>query len=126
MLDDFEVFQTTNLGAVVSFTKNGATFNKVALERMNKAQCVTLLIQRSTKRFAIRQCAQTDANAMPFAAAIKPKSPSIRWNNKEFQHIVCEMMDWDLDHCKGFKVVGEYLKGEKALLFDLKKAIPIT
>lgn len=126
VLEDFEVFQTTNSGAVVSFTKNGVTFNKVSMEKMNKAQYVTLLINKASGQFAIKQCTQNDANALPFAAAIKPKNPSIRWNNKEFLKIVCEYTGWDLEKCKGYKIVGDYLKTEKALLFDLNRAISIT
>ncbi len=126
LLEDFEIFQTTSSGAVASFTKNGVTFNKMAAEKMNKAQYVTLYISRANGQFAIKQCAQSDANAMPFAAAIKPKNPSIRWNNKEFLRFACEFAGWDLEKSKGYKIVGEYLKTEKALLFDLKKAIPIA
>lgn len=126
MLEDFEVFQATGMGAVASITKNGTTFNKVSYEKMGKANYVTLLIQKTAKQFAIRQCAQNDTNAMPFGAAIKPKNPSIRWNNKEFLRLISEMTGWDLDNCKGYKVPGEYLKNEKALLFDLTKATPIV
>ena len=126
VLENFEVFHTTSTGAVASFTKNGVTFNKVSAERMNKAQFVTLYINRASGQFAVKQCAQNDANAMPFVAAIKPKNPSIRWNNKEFLRFASEFAGWDLENCKGYKVVGEYLKAEKALLFDLTKAIPIV
>lgn len=126
MLENFEVFQTTSSGAVVSFTKNGVTFNKVSAEKMNKAQYVTLLINKATGQFALKQCTQNDLNAMPFAAATRPKNPSIRWNNKDFLRIVCDYTGWDLNSCKGYKVVGEYLRTDKALLFDLNKAIPIA
>lgn len=126
MLEDFEVFRATGMEAAASITKNGTTFNKVSFEKIGKANYVTLFINREKKQFAIRPCGQSDANAMQFGATIKEKSPSIRWNNKEFLRLISEIMDWDLEHCKGFKVPGEYFKNEKVLLFDLSKATKIV
>ena len=126
MLDGFEVVTFGNSGAAVSITKNGVTFNKVALEKMNATNYVTLMVNREKKQFAIKQCAQNDVNAMPFAVAIKPKAPSVRWNSKELLRMFSNLMSWDLEKGKGYKIVGEYLKSEKAMLFDLNNAIPIV
>ena len=126
MLEGFEPIVFGNSSAVVSITKNGVTFNKTAFEKMNGTNYVTLLVNRDKKQFAIRQCAQNDANAMPFAAAIKPKAPSVRWNSKELLRLFSSLMSWDLEKCSGYKITGEYLKGDKALLFDLTDAIPIV
>lgn len=126
MFEDFEVFRATGTEAVASITKNGTTFNKVSFEKMAKSNYVTLLINRAKKQFAIRPCGQSDANAMQFGASIKEKSPSIRWNNKEFLRLISEMMEWDLENCKGYKVTGEFFKNEKTLLFDLSKATKIV
>lgn len=126
MLEGFEVITFGNSGANVSITKNGVTFNKIALEKMNGANYVTLMVNREKKQFAIKQCTQNDANAMPFAAAIKPKAPSVRWNSKELLRLFSGLMSWELEKGNGYKVIGEYLKSEKALLFDLNNAVPIT
>lgn len=126
MLEGFEPVVFGNSFAVASITKNGVTFNKTAFEKMNGTNYVTLLVNRDKKQFAIRQCAQNDANAMPFAAAIKPKAPSVRWNSKELLRLFSSLMSWDLEKCSGYKITGEYLKGDKALLFNLTDAIPIA
>lgn len=126
MLDGFEVVTFGNSGAAASITKNGVTFNKAALEKMNGTNYVTLMVNREKKQFAIKQCAQNDVNAMPFAVAIKPKAPSVRWNSKELLRMFSNLMSWDLEKGKGYKIVGEYLKSEKAMLFDLNNAIPIV
>lgn len=125
MLEGFEPVVFGNSSAIASITKNGLTFNKVAFEKMNGTNYVTLLVNRDKKQFAIRQCAQNDVNAMPFAVAIKPKAPSVRWNSKELLRLFSGLMSWNLEKCSGYKIVGEYLKGDKALLFDLNDAIPI-
>lgn len=126
MLEDFEPLIFGTASAVASITKNGVTFNKVALEKLNSTNYVTLLFNREKRQFAIRTCTQNDMSAMPFAAALKPKAPSVRWNNKELLRLFSSLMNWDLENCKGYKVIGEFLKGEKALLFDLNNAIPIS
>lgn len=126
MLEGFEPITFGNSAAIASITKNGLTFNKVAFEKMNGTNYVTLLVNREKRQFAIRQCAQNDVNAMPFAVAIKPKAPSVRWNSKELLRLFSSLMSWDLDKCSGYKITGEYLKSEKALLFDLNNAISIT
>lgn len=124
MLEGFEEVSFGNSGASVSITKNGVTFNKTVLEKMNNANYVLLLVNRDARQFAIKQCTQNDANAMPFAVAIKQKATSVRWNSKELLRLFSGLMAWNLDECSGYKIVGEYLKGEKALLFDLNKAVP--
>ena len=65
-LDGFEVITFGNAGAFVSITRNGITFSKAALEKVNSAGHVTLLVNRETKQFAIKPCSPSEANAMPF------------------------------------------------------------
>jgi len=124
-LDGFEVITFGNAGAFVSITRNGITFSKAALEKVNSASHVTLLVNRETKQFAIKPCSPSEANAMPFTAA-KPTAPNVRWNSKDLLRLFSGLMSWDLAKCNGYKVNGEYNKSEKALLFDLNKALPIT
>lgn len=126
MLDGFEVITFGNSGAFVSITKNGITFNKIVVEKLNNANYVTLLVNREAKQFAIRQCGQNEANAMPFSATAKAKSSSVRWNSKELLRLFSGMMQWDLDKTNGYKIAGEHLKSDKAVLFDLNNAVPIA
>lgn len=124
-LEGFEVITFGNTGAYASITRNGITFNKAALEKVNGASHVTLLVNRDTRQFAIKQCNPNDGSAMPFTVQ-KPTSPNVRWNSKDLLRLFSGLMSWDLEKANGYKVNGEYIKAEKALLFDLNKAIPIN
>lgn len=126
MLDGYEIVSFGNSGVSASITKNGVTFNKMAIEKLANANYVLLYVNREKRCFAIKGCAQTDANAIAFVAGRKAKAASIRWNSKELLRLFSGLMDWELDKCTGYKVAGEYNKGEKALLFDMNNAVPLT
>lgn len=123
-LEGFEIITFGNSGAYVSITKNGITFNKVALEKVNGASHVLLMVNRDMKQFAIKPCTPNDPSALPFTAQ-KPNTPNVRWNSKDLLRLFSGLMTWNLEKCNGFRVNGEYIKADKALLFDLRKAIPI-
>ena len=124
-LEGFEVITFGNTGAYVSITRNGITFNKAALEKVSGASHVILLVNREAKQFAIKPCNQNDQNALAFTAQ-KPNSPNVRWNSKDLLRLFSTLMSWQLEKCDGYRVYGEYIKSEKALLFDLNKAMPIA
>lgn len=126
-LTGFSVVSFGGTGPLASVTRNGVTFNKAAVDRMGSTQYVLLLLDESTKRFAIQKCTQNTPQAMPFVAAIKKGAPSVRWGSKEFLKIIKRLTGWPLEDkgCKGFKVPGEYQRSDNAMIFDLTKAIPI-
>ena len=123
-LEGFEIITFGNSGAYVSITRNGLTFNKAALEKVNGATHVMLLVNREAKQFAIKPCGQNDPNAIAFTAQ-KPNSPNVRWNSKDLLRLFSGLMSWNLEKSNGYRVNGEYIKTEKALLFDLNRAMPI-
>lgn len=123
-LEGFEVITFGNTGAYVSITRNGLTFNKASLEKVGGASHVVLLVNREAKQFAIKPCNQNDPNALAFTSQ-KPNSPNVRWNSKDLLRLFSSLMSWQLEKCDGYRVNGEYIKSEKALLFDLNKAMPI-
>lgn len=127
-LSGFSVVSFGGSGPQASVTRNGVTFNKSVVDRMANPQFVLLLLDESTKRFAIQKCTQNTPQAMPFVAAIKPGAPSVRWGSKEFLKIIKRLTGWPLEDkdCKGFKVPGEYQKADNAMIFDLTKAIAIV
>lgn len=124
-LEGFEVITFGNSGAYVSITRNGLTFNKAALEKVNGAPHVVLLVNRESKQFAIKPCNPSDPNALPFTAQ-KPTSPNVRWNSKDLLRLFSGLMSWEIEKCNGYRVYGEYMKSDKALVFDLNKAMPIA
>lgn len=126
-LSGFSVVSFGGSGPFASVTRNGVTFNKAVVERMGSAQYVLLLLDESTRRFAIQKCTQNTPQAMPFFAAVKPGTSSVRWGSKEFLRIIKRLTGWSLEDksSKGYKVPGEYQRSDNAMIFDLTKAIPI-
>ena len=52
----------------------------------------------------------------------KKKNISVRWNNKDLLKALAEIMNWELAG-NIYKVEGEYISAENAMIFDLKNAI---
>lgn len=128
MLDGFEPFSFGNTGPSVSITKNGVTFNKAAVEKIGKPQAVLLLINAQSKQFAIKKATTNDPSAVPFCAAAKKGTPSVRWNSKELLRTISSMTGWDLmpKSDKSYKALAVYDKAESALIFDLMTATETT
>lgn len=105
----------------VSITANGVTFNKPCIVKLGKPTHVLLMINDETKQMAIQVCDQEDDNATPFLRSEGKSTLSVRWNNKDFLNQLSKMMDWDLN-ASGYKVNGEYLNDENAMIFDLNTA----
>ena len=119
MLEGFKKFNVTVGPSSVTIGKNGLGFSKTAVIRMNKCEYVCLLINEESKKIAIQECRASDESATKFYA--NQKTSSVRWNNRELLNTLTQMMNWDLSE-KNYKIEGEYLSEEKALVFDLTKA----
>lgn len=122
-LEGFEAVSFGNAGLTVSVTKNGTTFNKTVVEKLSKAPNVVLMINKESKQFAIRAANTRDNVTMPFYSSAQ-KSPSVRWNSKEFLRTLSDLASWDLANTTGYHINGTYLMPEKAIVFDLGDAIP--
>lgn len=127
-MDGFKPFVFGNTGPTISITKNGVTFNKVAVDKLGKPPYAQLLINEHTKMLAVKRTVANDPLAVPFCAANKKGVPSVRWNSKELLKAICSMTDWDLSAsgCTGYKVFASYDKSENALMIDLSTAIENT
>ncbi len=118
----FENFTSFNFDEgvpYVSITKNGVTFNKAVIMKLNYPAFVQLLINPADKQIAIRACAENDPNSTAF---FKPKSNpniiSVRWNVKDLLNTLQEITGWDLSK-DGYRIDGILIKEENAMLFDL-------
>ena len=127
-MEGFKPFTFGNTGPAVSITKNGVTFNKVAVEKLGKSPYAQLLINEETKMLAVKKTSANDPLAVPFCAAIKKGAPSVRWNSKELLKVICNMTGWNLNAsgCTGYKVFASYDKSENALIINLSTAIENT
>lgn len=119
MLEGFKKFNVSIGTISISVTKNGISFSRTAVIRMEKAEYVCLYIDEQTKRIAIVQAQENEEGATKFYK--NQKTVAVRWNNTELLKTICKMMEWDLSS-NLYKVEGEFIPEEKAIIFDLKRA----
>lgn len=123
---NFDNFKPVNLAVgfpSVSITTNGVTFSKAAIVKVRMPEYVLLMINETDKQLAIIESEKDAENATPFVR--NKKSPSVRYNNKDFLYTLEKLMGWDLTQ-QGYKAMGEYYSDENALVFNLRSATPIT
>jgi len=105
----------------VSITANGITFNKPCIVKLGKPTHVMIMINDEMKQLAIQVCDSESDNATPFLRKEGKSTLSVRWNNKDFLNQLSKMMSWDLN-TSGYRVNGDYLDNENAMIFDLNSA----
>lgn len=110
--------------ASISVTKTGVGFSKQTIAKLNYPHYVQIFINLIDKKFAIRACEENDRNSIKFVNSKKTRVDSVRWNNAEFTKEVNMLVD-EKQFEKGYKVDGDYLPEENALIFDFNKAYPI-
>lgn len=119
MLEGFKQYNMTIGTASVSITENGIAFSKTTIVKMDKVPYVKLYIDEGNKRIAIQKASKEDEGAINFYS--NQKIVSVRWNNKELLKTIARMMDWGLSG-NVYKVDGDYIAEDEAMIFDLKKA----
>lgn len=124
----FEGFRTITLTIgmpSVSFTSNGTSFSKAAVAKLEYPRFVQLLLNDETKQMAIVVCEKDVVGASPFMRESRKNKSIVRWNNRDFLRTIEKLMGWDLDQ-NGYRVYGDYIVEERAILFDLKTAEQIS
>lgn len=122
-LDSFKPKKLVIGSPYITITNNGVSLNKSAVARLDYAEYVRILLDEDAKELAIQICYDNDSNKESF---VKPEKKDetqyVRWNNKEF---VKQLLAWGPENLRetGFKVPGEYLSDEKALLFIFSEAV---
>lgn len=119
MLDGFKQYNMTIGTASVSVTENGIAFSKTTVVKMGKVPYVKFFIDEEQKRIAIQKAKKDEDGAISFYN--NQKVISVRWNNKELLKTLEKMMEWELAG-NVYKVDGDYIPEEEAMIFDLKKA----
>lgn len=109
----------------VSITKNGITFNKGVVMKLGRPSRVVLLINPDSKQIAIRGCDEDTPRSNAFYKENNRGVVSVRWNSKDLLSTLKELMGWDLD-LESYRVEGQLLKEESAMLFDFNNAEKMT
>ena len=119
MFDNFTSFNFDEGVPYVSITKNGVTFNKAVIMKLDYPAYVQLLINADSNLIAIKVCAEGDQNSTAFyKKREKSNVLSVRWNIKDLLNTLQEITGWDLSK-DGYRVDGVLIKEEGAMLFDL-------
>lgn len=123
-LDDFVLVEAISGIPTVAMTKNGISFNKTTIEKLNRPEYVKVLIDRKGNRIAITPCDKNDRGARSFYKEGRDTANGVRWNNFDLKSIIQSMMRWNFED-KGRKAEGFYSDEDNALIFDLREAITI-
>ena len=120
-LENFIPFDFSEGAAYVSVTKNGITFNKAVMSKLNFPRYAVLLINKWEGQIALQGYDTEVSRAVPFYKGTDMKAISVRMNGKDLLNTIAEMMGWDLDN-SSFRIDGKLLYDERAILFDLTAA----
>lgn len=123
LLDGFVPFNFTEGVPYMSITKNGVTFNKGVIMKLQFPNYARLLINSEEKKVALQACTEETENAVSFCTEEKKGSKilSVRWNGKDLLNTLSDMMSWDLD-ASAYRVDGKLIHAEHAILFDFTEA----
>lgn len=121
LLDGFKAFDFSEGLPYVSVTRNGVTFNKAVVVKLNYPSHVLLLINDETHQIAVQACSADNPKAVAFFKPKKSGLISVRWNGKDLMNTLSEMMNWKLDE-QSFRIDGSLLKEENAMLFNFEEA----
>lgn len=126
---DFEGFQVVRREFFAHTKEPSLTFNDckiyvnaACLNRMRDVEFVQVLVNKETKKLAIRPCAESDKDSFQWCnngkdatKKTKPKQVSC----KIFFAKMCALMDWKLEN--RYKLLGKIIhaNGEYLILFDL-------
>lgn len=124
VLEGFTPFNFEEGVPYVSVTINGVTFNKSVVMKLGRPTHALLLINEAEKKVAVQACDEGTPNAAPFYKEKKTGVISVRWNGKDLLNTFQDIADWDLKK-EAYRIEGVLLKNEKAIVFDLTKAIPL-
>ena len=120
-LENFIPFDFTEGAAYVSVTKNGLTFNKAVMSKLNFPRYATLLINGVDCKIAIQGYDFEAPRAVPFYKGFDNKAVSVRLTGKDLLNTIAEMMDWDLNQTS-YRIDGKLLAADRAVVFDVTQA----
>jgi hypothetical protein len=125
MLEGFERIKLTKGLPSISITNNGITFNKTAIVKLGEPKFVILMKNDANKMLAVQVCDEDEPDKTIFLSSPDKKFLSVRWNNKDLLNTIAKLMQWNLAVAKGYRVNGDYVDEERAMIFDLNQAVEL-
>ena len=89
--------------------------------KLGRPTRVVLLINSESKQIALRGCDENTPRSNAFYKENNRGVVSVRWNSKDLLATFKDMMGWNLD-LEAYRVEGQLLKEEGAMLFDFNNA----
>ena len=126
MLEGFKAFNFNEGSLFISVTKNGITFNKNAIVKLNYPNYVCFLINSEEKKVAIQVSSKDTENATGFCSEEKKnkKVLSVRWNSRDLINSIKGITGWELE-TSGYRIEGKFYPEDDAIVFDLNNAKPL-
>lgn len=121
IFDGFKAFNFDEGVPYVSVTRNGVTFNRAVIMKLDYPTHIQLLINENTKQVAVLPCAESANNATSFYKEKRNNVVSVRYNGKDLLNTLKAMMEWNLE-VDSYRIEGNHIKEENAMLFDFKTA----
>lgn len=125
VLENFKIYTVTSGLPTMTVSNYGVSFSKAAVVRLGKPEYAKLLVNSDEKMFAVQTSDEFDDDANVFYRKKSNNVIAARWNSKELLQMISKMMSWDLDSAS-YKVAGEYLPEESAIIFNLTEAEVIS
>ncbi len=117
---DFKPMERIAGRAMITVTKNGISFSKQAVAKLSYPHYVQVYINKKDKLLGVKSCKEDDSNSIKFVNSNKEKVDYVRWNNLDFTSEINSLVSKEIAE-KGYKIEGEYLDDENALLFSFDK-----
>ena len=124
MLKNFTVVDLleTRSNAVVTIKKNMLRFNNLTAIELHYTPYIQVLINLKEKQLAIRECKESDANAVKFSKPKGEQKYQLSVSCASVTDMVRKLMNWDENEI--MNVPGVYIANEKAIIFNLGSAYP--
>lgn len=122
MLKNFTVVELlkTRSDSVVTLKKNALRFNMPTAIELHYTPFIQILINAKDKQLAIRECKETDSNALKFSKPQGEQKYQLTVGCPAVTDMVRKLMQWDEEMV--WNVPGVYLAEDKAIVYDLKSA----
>src|SRR5699024_2135442 len=104
----------------ITLSKSGLSFSQTAINSLGRPEFVKLMVDKDDKLIAVQVVGQDDEDATPFFKKGR-KNLVVRWNYVTLTTLLEELMGWDVS-TQTYKIRGQTISKDDALLFDLNKA----
>lgn len=119
MLEGFEKVCPSSKGIpTLAVVKNGLIFNRHVAKYFGERTPVAFFINADKKQIAIQRADKQDKGAIAFFRKLSAQ----RFVYRNLVNSVMNMVDFDTEHYY-YKVKGEFIDEDKAIIFDLNEAV---